>query len=438
MKIGGFELHPACVLLPPLGPEEFRELRASIARLGQIEPIARWERDGTILDGRNRLMACLDLGIEPRIETIAPDDPWEWIWAQNIDRRHIEAGRRCSLRLEFDHSLRKILEQASQAAADRKTRGLRRGPVRTAEAPEDVVSPAAGDEHPEFHEMPFPDDDEEELASVREVLPIRGEGDERTASGILATAGGATTKTAGKAIKLYKERPDLHTEVCAGRLSLDKADRERRRGGMEDAWKAHEAYYTPAWVVELLVGSGFLSRPRLAVEPCVGDGSIVRALRGFCSQWITMDIRDVEPAHDGMHITGSWLEAAKSLSKSQRRELAKADLLITNSAFKDTQQVVEAGWELCPNAQIWILQRRTWHDEARAEWFADHQPDECNVSPRIRFLWPNGKPVGGGTDNCIHAWYGFAAGADQPCIGPNGGITRTLTWAGEPDPGDGE
>jgi hypothetical protein len=180
--------------------------------------------------------------------------------------------------------------------------------------------------------------------------------------------------------------------------------------------------------VELLIGSGYVARPRfpLAVEPCVGDGSIVRTLRGFWRDWITMDVRDVTPAHEGMHLMGSWLEAPQKLSQKERRHLAKADLVITNPAFSITQQVVEVAWELCPNAVIWILQRRTWHDQSRADWLADHQPDELNVSPRIRFLWPNGKLVGSGTDNTIHTWYGFSPGSRQPCTGPHGGISRTL------------
>ncbi len=424
MMIGVFELHPACTLLPPLDAEEFRKLRDSIAQLGQLEPIAQWERDGTILDGRNRLLACIELGIVPRLETISPADPWDWVWARNMARRHVEAGRRAALRMEFDANIRALIDQAAREAAARKTSGLRRGPA---------PAPASELLAPEFHEVPYPHTDDE--PSVGETLPSR---DAAKTASILAAASGCTAKTAGKAIKLYKERPDLHVEVCAGRSSLEKADRERRRGGTEEEWKAHEAYYTPKWPVELLVGTGLLPRPRLAVEPCVGDGSIVRALRGFCGRWITMDIRDVEPAHDGLHLTGSWLEAARSLSRKELRQLAQADVLITNAAFKDTQAVVEVGWELCPNAQIWILQRRTWHDAPRADWFADHQPDEVNVSPRIRFLWPNGKPVGGGTDNTIHTWYGFSPGAAQPCPGPNGGISRTVTRPGDHDGGGGD
>lgn len=423
MMIGRFELHPACTLLPPLDQDEFRKLRDSIAQLGQLEPIAQWDRDGTVLDGRNRLLACIELGIEPRLETISPADPWDWVWARNMARRHIEAGRRAALRMEFDANIRAMLDQAAREAAARKTRGLRRGP---AAAPASAEVPAGELFASEFHEVPYPRED----SPVGEGLPSR---DGAKTASILAAAAGCTTKTANKALKLFKERPDLHVEVCAGRSSLEKADRERRRGGTEEEWKKYEAYYTPEWPTELLVGTGFLPRPRFAIEPCVGGGSIVRALRGFCERWATMDIRDVDPAHDGLHFTGSWLEAARSLSRKELRQLAQADLLITNSAFQITQEVVEVAWDLCPNAQIWILQRRSWHDAPRADWFADHQPDEVNVSPRIRFEWPNGKPVGGGTDNTIHTWYGFSPGASQPCAGPNGGISRTVTRPGDPE-----
>lgn len=445
MKVGNWELHPACVLLPPLGPEEFSELLVSIEQLGQLEPIARWAKDGSILDGRNRLEACLKLGREPIMQDVETDNPFEWVWARNIDRRHVEPGRRAALRLEFNRGMLELLE----AAAQRKKSGLRRGRPRVAEddsaeaAEPAVAAGMAAIVMPRFHEVPLPSD----VASVRETLPARDRDPDTRPRKVLADASGVTPRTAGKAIQVFQARPDLHADVCAGRISLEQAHREVRRGSVEPEWEQHEAYYTPAWVVELLVGSGFLERTArqldqgapgrrfpLAVEPCCGDGSIVRALRGFCRDWVTMDVREVQPAHEGMHLTGSWLEAATTLPRRERRHLAKAELVITNSAFSITQQVVEAAWELCPNATIWILQRRTWHDAARADWFADHQPDEMNVSPRIRFRWPNGKLVGNGTDNSIHTWYGFSPGSQQPCPGPHGGISRTLIG----HPGDDE
>jgi hypothetical protein len=426
MKIGTWELHPACVLLPPLGLEEFRELLVSIDRLGQLEPIARWSTDGSILDGRNRLEACIKLGREPIVQDVETDNPFEWVWSRNIDRRHIEPGRRAALRLEFNRGMLELIE----AAAKRQRSGLRRGRVPMTDSPEPTPASAEGVSPdaimPRFHEVAFAGDD-----SVRETLPARDRDPVNRPRRVLASASGTTPRTAGKAIQVFQQRPDLHADVCAGRISLEKAHREVRRGSPDPEWTEHEAYYTPAWVVELLVSSGFMARPSLAVEPCVGDGSLVRALLGFCRDWVTMDVREVAPAHEGLHITGSWLGAMNTLSRRDRRLLAKADLVISNSGFEITQQVVEATWELCPNAVIWILQRRTWHDSARADWFADHQPDELNVSPRIRFRWPNGKLVGTGTDNSIHTWYGFAPGVLQPCPGPNGGISRTLV--GHPD-----
>jgi hypothetical protein len=415
MKVGSWELHPACVLLPPLGPEEFEKLKASIAESGQLEPVKIWKgHDKIVLDGRNRLVACEQLGIAPQTEEIEVEDPWSWVWAVNVERRHLEPGRRAALRLEFNRGMSELIE----AAAQRKTSGLRRG--RMAEAAP-VATAGTDMVVPRFHEVAFP-------TPVRETFPARDRDPDDRPRKVLADASGVTPRTAGKAIQVFQARPDLHAEVCAGRMSLEQAHREVRKGSVEPEWQQHEAYYTPSWVVELLVGSGYLERPRfpLAVEPCVGDGSIVRTLQGFCRDWITMDIREVTPAHGGLHLTGSWIEAATTLSRKERRHLANADLLITNSAFSITQQVVEAAWELCPNATIWILQRRTWHDAARADWFADHQPDELNVSPRIRFRWPNGKLVGNGTDNSIHTWYGFSPGSQQPCPGPNGGISRTL------------
>jgi hypothetical protein len=51
--------------MPKMPPDEYQELKADIAKNGQAEPIVV---DGDVLiDGSNRLRACKELGIEPRI-----------------------------------------------------------------------------------------------------------------------------------------------------------------------------------------------------------------------------------------------------------------------------------------------------------------------------------------------------------------------------------
>lgn len=91
MQIGSFETHPIADEFPLLEGDEYARFRDGIKDLGQLEPIAR--QGGVILDGRNRLRAVLELGIEPRFAEY-DGDPMRFIVAKNIERRHLELGAR--------------------------------------------------------------------------------------------------------------------------------------------------------------------------------------------------------------------------------------------------------------------------------------------------------------------------------------------------------
>jgi ParB-like chromosome segregation protein Spo0J len=66
-RIGNYRVHPVASLFPLLEGQEFEELCEDIESVGQKVPIVVHE--GMLLDGRNRLRACLKLGIEPIVES---------------------------------------------------------------------------------------------------------------------------------------------------------------------------------------------------------------------------------------------------------------------------------------------------------------------------------------------------------------------------------
>lgn len=88
-------VHPAADLFPMLDGEAFAALRADIERHGQRVPIAMY--GGAVLDGRNRLRACRELGVEPMTVDVPLDvDPWVYVVSLNLRRRHLlphQAGR---------------------------------------------------------------------------------------------------------------------------------------------------------------------------------------------------------------------------------------------------------------------------------------------------------------------------------------------------------
>ena len=126
--------HPACLLFPPLPAEEFRALVADIATRDLLHPIVLHE--GLVLDGRNRLLACRQAGVEPRFT------PWQgsgspvaWAISTNMVRRHLTASQRAVLALD----LLPLLE--AEAKARQK---LSRGRGRRAAVTVDAAAPPRG------------------------------------------------------------------------------------------------------------------------------------------------------------------------------------------------------------------------------------------------------------------------------------------------------
>lgn len=104
MKIGNHETHPAADAYPLLQGDDLKNFTAGIKQDGQREPIVllpmpldktfRSVDDGAlILDGRNRYIALLALGIEPRFryfDEATEGDPVAFVKSMNNDRRHQE------------------------------------------------------------------------------------------------------------------------------------------------------------------------------------------------------------------------------------------------------------------------------------------------------------------------------------------------------------
>ena len=59
---GPYELHEVTDIFPPMAEEQYNKLVEDIRENGQREPV--WLYDRKVIDGRNRLRACLELGIE--------------------------------------------------------------------------------------------------------------------------------------------------------------------------------------------------------------------------------------------------------------------------------------------------------------------------------------------------------------------------------------
>jgi hypothetical protein len=93
-----FEVHPAADLFPYIEGDDFKALVEDIRENGVNEPIAFW--NGKLLDGRNRSMACLEIGIDPLNHAIDIDpetDPVAYVMSANLHRRHLTTGQRAAI-----------------------------------------------------------------------------------------------------------------------------------------------------------------------------------------------------------------------------------------------------------------------------------------------------------------------------------------------------
>ena len=80
-------VHPAAAIFPMMSDEELDDLAADIKANGQVHDII--VDDGTLIDGRNRLVACKRAGVKPRFGKLNGISAEAYILSANINRRHM-------------------------------------------------------------------------------------------------------------------------------------------------------------------------------------------------------------------------------------------------------------------------------------------------------------------------------------------------------------
>lgn len=214
MKIGNYDTHPAADVFPLMEGAEFDALVEDIKINGQREAITRIDAplapDGSktgylVLDGRNRLRACLKLELAPEWQDFTGDDPFEYVWSLNRVRRHLEPGQVVALRLVLMDARGEWAKALALAAARRASAVAESNRRRATE--------------------PTPD------AAVRTEAEERDHAAEesRRSRTELARTSGVGVTTAQKAITLQKESPDLFRDVVMGKGKLGAVHRRHLR-----------------------------------------------------------------------------------------------------------------------------------------------------------------------------------------------------------------
>lgn len=198
-RIGNYRVHPVASMFPLMEGGLYEEFKGTIEAVGQnIDPII--VQGDVLLDGRNRLRACLELGIEPRVEEYQPPitkfgkelEASNFIRSKNLDRRNLTPDQRVSIAAQI-HAWR-MEERARQRKAEGGKKAGRGRPEKA-----DTKSYPAIDE------------------------PKTRAKNERSTVGQIAVEAKVSYHKAAQALTVAKIAPQELTVVSAGKLSLNEA-----------------------------------------------------------------------------------------------------------------------------------------------------------------------------------------------------------------------
>jgi hypothetical protein len=112
-----FEVHEVARIFPPMSDPEFNDLKSDIAKNGLREPL--WMYQGKVIDGRNRLSACTELGITPATrEWNGEGTLLDFVVSLNLHRRHLNETQRAMVAARLKPSFEKAAKERSLAGKD--------------------------------------------------------------------------------------------------------------------------------------------------------------------------------------------------------------------------------------------------------------------------------------------------------------------------------
>lgn len=110
----GVEVHPAANIFPLMDDAAFADLVADIRENGQRESCSLYK--GQLIDGRNRWLACQEIGIEPEVGEFEDDDfdVVKFVLSANLHRRHLTESQRAMVAV-------RVMEVLKPAAKERQS-----------------------------------------------------------------------------------------------------------------------------------------------------------------------------------------------------------------------------------------------------------------------------------------------------------------------------
>lgn len=244
MKIDGWEgaIHPAAELFPLIEGEAFDDLVADIEAHGLRE--SAWlNREGVLLDGRNRIRACQRAGIKPTFREFDGTDEVGFIVSLNLKRRQLSKSQAAMLAVD-------ILPMYEAEAKERQ--GKRTDLVADTKSTSNLVAP------------------------VPQSSP--------KARDNAASATGVSGRAVGQAKRITESAPDLAQQVRQGKTTLKEAEAEVRAREAKARAEAERRAELDALLARLNAGETVVMNMRDDLSRAIeGRGLLVRIDRG--SPW---------------------------------------------------------------------------------------------------------------------------------------------------------
>lgn len=159
------------------------------------------------------------------------------------------------------------------------------------------------------------------------------------------------------------------------------------------ARRDEDFYATPGWMTRALLRRIFIPATASIIEPCAGDGAIVRELNDW--RVLTNDIIARPPLNPlCMH------DARSKKAWQVFDSFGPLGVCLTNPPFNDAFVIAEQAYEFCQIGVVLLL-RLSWLEptDDRGQWLKAHPPTRLIVMPRHDFRG-NGK-----TDSVTSAWF---------------------------------
>ena len=222
--------HPAALLFPLMDGVAVTALADDIRARGLLEPITTL--DGTVLDGRNRLAACEQAGVEPRFVAWdgAGGSPTAWVLAKNLKRRHLTPSQAAMVGADalplFAAEARERQRRHGGTAPGRTANTVRNGAQSVPTPGEETGARKACETVRTPCEPPAEDDPAAPPTTPRAAPAPKAP---HRASDDAAATVGVSGRSVETARKVQKAAPDLAAAVRTGSLPLARAAREVRR-----------------------------------------------------------------------------------------------------------------------------------------------------------------------------------------------------------------